>query len=109
MSKHVVLLKNKRKGTLTTNLLSQHIEHLKRLKTKGQLQLCGPFTDDSGAFLLIQAASIQEAEALVKQDPFITNKYYESYEVHELIESNESNNWLQDDQQTKGNIKSNAV
>ena len=109
MSKHVVILRNKRKGTLTRDLLMRHIDHLRALKAQGQLVLCGPFVDDSGAFLLLDAASVQDAEAIVKTDPFITQHYYQSFEVHELIESNESNNWLMDDPQTKGNIKTTAT
>jgi uncharacterized protein YciI len=105
MTKHVVLLKEKNRGTLTPELLLQHIDHLKALKRKGQLILCGPFKDDSGAFLLIAAPSQKDAEAIVKEDPFIKQGYYRSFEVRELQESGEHNNWLMDDDQKKENMR----
>ena len=83
----------------------RHAAHLCSLKQQGKLHLCGPFADDDGAFLLIEASSLQEAEAFAKKDPFIVDGYYADAEVHELIESNESNNWLMDDPQTKENMK----
>ena len=109
MAKHVVILRDKRKGTLTQELLLRHVEHLRSLKAQGRLHLCGPFVDDNGAFLLIEGKTVEEVEGIVKNDPFVKQHYYETYEVHELIESSESNNWLLDDSQTKGNIKDNAL
>lgn len=48
--------------------------------------------------------SIDEAINLVKNDPFIKERYYATYEVNELIEANENNNWLIDIPQTKANL-----
>jgi uncharacterized protein YciI len=105
MAKHVVLLRDKNKGTLTKELLLRHIGHLRSLKAEGRLHLCGPFKDDSGGFILIEAGSEKEAIDLASRDPFIREGYYRSLEVHELMESGEHNNWLMDDDQTKGNLK----
>lgn len=105
MAKYVVLLRDKRKGTLTRELLVEHIEHLRGLSRRGRLLLCGPFADDSGAFLLLETDSMEQAESIVRDDPFIRREYYRSFEVHELTESGEFNNWLLDDPQTKGNLR----
>jgi hypothetical protein len=35
-------------------------------------------------------------------------EYYETFKVHELIESGPANNWLMNYLQTKGNMKDNA-
>ncbi len=41
-----------------------HRQYLADLKAKGQLAASGPFTDDSGALIVYEAASRAEAEAL---------------------------------------------
>lgn len=47
-----------------------HRQYLASLKEKGQLAASGPFTDDSGALIIYEAGSAEEAEALLKGDPF---------------------------------------
>ena len=47
-----------------------HRQYLASLKEKGQLAASGPFTDDSGALIVYEAATRDEAEALLKADPF---------------------------------------
>lgn len=47
-----------------------HRNYLAELKAAGQLAASGPFTDDSGALIIYEAASKQEAEQLLQTDPF---------------------------------------
>jgi uncharacterized protein len=47
-----------------------HRVYLAALKEKGQLAVSGPFTDDSGALIVYEAATKEEAEAILKGDPF---------------------------------------
>ena len=47
-----------------------HRQYLASLKEKGQLAASGPFTDDSGALIVYEAATKEEAEAILKGDPF---------------------------------------
>jgi uncharacterized protein YciI len=47
-----------------------HRQYLASLKEKGQLAASGPFTDDSGALIVYEAATKEEAEAFLKADPF---------------------------------------
>ena len=47
-----------------------HRQYLASLKEKGQLAASGPFTDDSGALIVYEAATKEDAEALLKGDPF---------------------------------------
>jgi len=104
MGTYVILLRDKNKGSLTDDLLRRHIEHVRRVDEQGRLVLCGPLDDDAQAIQIVRADSIQAVEALVRSDPFIVEKYYGSYELHELIEANESNHWLLDDTQTRMNL-----
>ncbi|MCS7047014.1 MAG: YciI family protein [Gemmataceae bacterium] len=47
-----------------------HRQYLATLKEKGQLAASGPFTDDFGALIIYEASSQDEAEALLRADPF---------------------------------------
>ena len=50
-----------------------HRQYLATLKANGQLAASGPFTDDSGALIVYEAASPEEAEKLLQGDPFHQN------------------------------------
>ncbi|HWO75195.1 MAG TPA: YciI family protein [Bacillus sp. (in: firmicutes)] len=104
MKKFVVLLKNKKPHQLTAQLLNKHVDHLRTLDKMGKLFLCGPFEDNSAAIQIIVAENYEEAKQWVEKDPFVEEKYYQTYELNELIEANEQNNWLLDIPQTKGNL-----
>ena len=47
-----------------------HREYLRSLIAKGQLAISGPFTDTPGALIVYEANSAEEAEAILKGDPF---------------------------------------
>jgi uncharacterized protein len=47
-----------------------HREYLSGLKAQGKLFASGPFTDDSGALIIYEAESENEARALIDGDPF---------------------------------------
>jgi len=50
-----------------------HRQYLMSLKEKGQLAASGPFTDDYGALIVYEAATREDAEKLLKGDPFHEN------------------------------------
>ena len=50
-----------------------HRQYLLSLKEKGQLAASGPFTDDYGALIVYEAATREDAEKLLKGDPFHQN------------------------------------
>ncbi len=47
-----------------------HRAYLSSLLESGRLAISGPFTDDSGALIVYEAASPEEAEKLIADDPF---------------------------------------
>jgi hypothetical protein len=51
-------------------LRPEHRQYLAKLKANGQLAASGPFTDDSGALIVYEAPTREEAEALLQGDPF---------------------------------------
>jgi len=96
MAKFICILKNERKEKLTADLINKHIEHLKYLKAKGILFLCGLLKNNAGGMLILEAGTYKEAEAHILQDPLMVNNCYEDYLIYELVEANEENNYLQD-------------
>jgi uncharacterized protein YciI len=92
MSKYVVLYKLKERKGFTADLAKNHVEHLRDLSNKNILHLCG-LLKGNGAMLIMEAKSLKEAESYILQDPVIIHKKY-GYVIHELIEANESNNFL---------------
>jgi len=89
-------LQNEKKENLTAELIKSHIERLKYLKRDGVLFLCGLLKNNEGGMLILEVKSYEEAEAHILQDPLIINNCYGAYKIHELIEANEENNYLQD-------------
>lgn len=47
-----------------------HREYLNRLKEQGKLFASGPYEDDSGALIIYETDTAEEAEALLEADPF---------------------------------------
>ena len=47
-----------------------HRQYLTSLLAKGQLAAAGPFLDDYGALIVYEANTPEEAETLLKGDPF---------------------------------------
>lgn len=47
-----------------------HREYLASLRSQGKLAAAGPFVDGSGALIVYEAESAEEAETLVTSDPF---------------------------------------
>jgi uncharacterized protein YciI len=47
-----------------------HRQYLAQLFQKGLLAASGPFTDDSGALIIYEAKTKEEAERILKADPF---------------------------------------
>jgi len=100
MKTFLVILKEKSKKQLDKNLLHRHIEHLKQLTQSGHLLMCGPFADDSGAMLVLQANSHSDAENLIQADPFIEEAFYGDYSITEFYSANEANKYLMSHDQT---------
>lgn len=55
--------------------------------------------------MLIQAKNLEDVDEILLREPFLTEKYYESYELKEFMEAIKQNNWLMDSPQTEDNLK----
>jgi uncharacterized protein YciI len=58
-----------------------HRQYLAGLKAQGKLAASGPFTDDSGALIVYEAADKAEAESLMQGDPFNKNGIFLKHQL----------------------------
>jgi uncharacterized protein len=58
-----------------------HRQYLASLKEKSQLVASGPFTDDSGALIIYEAATKEDAEKLLQGDPFHANGIFLQWKI----------------------------
>jgi len=56
-----------------------HRQYLASLRESSQLAASGPFTDDSGALIIYEAATREDAEKLLQGDPFYENGIFLHY------------------------------
>ena len=94
MEKYVVILKNKSSDTIDPAMNVRHCDHLRKLALEGTLFLCGPLIGHGGAMQIVEAESKEEAEAIIKKDPFISEGFYLNYDIYLLLEANLENNFL---------------
>jgi uncharacterized protein len=59
-----------------------HLARLEALDAKGRLILAGPFTDQSGSLIVIEAESLSEAQQFAKDDPYAIHGVFARVEVH---------------------------
>ncbi|TLY14603.1 MAG: hypothetical protein E6K69_07575 [Nitrospirae bacterium] len=63
-----------------------HLERMETLDGQGRVILAGPFTDKVGSLIVIEAASLEEAEAFANQDLYMVNGVFERVEVHPFMQ-----------------------
>ncbi|USR91489.1 YciI family protein [Phormidium yuhuli AB48] len=65
-----------------------HIEYVKQLNQRGYQAKSGYWNRRGGGMLIFQAESMQEAEAIVQQDPLVLNRCvtYDLYEWCLVVE-----------------------
>lgn len=58
-----------------------HRQYLTGLKAEGKLWASGPFTDDSGALIVYETDTEDEARGLIEDDPFRKAGVFVSFEL----------------------------
>jgi hypothetical protein len=81
-------------GTYCTDVLEKraphrqaHLDRLARLKAEGKVLTIGPTKDLTRVFGVYEAASQQEARALVEDDPYWQHGIWTGYELHEWVQA----------------------
>ena len=62
-----------------------HLERMDPLDKAGKVVLAGPFTDQAGSLIIIEAASLEEAKAFAAGDPYVTQGVFARYEIHPFM------------------------
>lgn len=60
-----------------------HRQYLSSLKEQGKLWASGPFVDDSGALIIYEVDSEEEARTIIGGDPFAQAGIFASFELKE--------------------------
>ena len=59
-----------------------HLANLEPLNSQGRVLLAGPFTDQAGSLIIIEANSLEEAKQFAQNDPYTVHGIFERVEVH---------------------------
>lgn len=59
------------------SLWSEHAEYIDRIFDAGKIVLGGPYTDGSGALLIISVENEQEARRLFEDDPWVAAEIFD--------------------------------
>ncbi len=62
-----------------------HREYLRTFLESGQLRAAGPFVDDAGALWVLNTETAQQAEAIVKGDPFREAGVIVNWEIRPFV------------------------
>lgn len=79
--KFAAIIEYSRDQAKIQKLRPTHRQYLTSLREKGQLAASGPFTDDSGALIIYEAQTREEAEKLLQGDPFFENGIFLHYHL----------------------------
>lgn len=58
-----------------------HREYLRGLIEKGILVIAGPFTDDSGGFIVYNVDDESQIDAIIKADPFYAAGVFQTWKI----------------------------
>lgn len=61
---------------------SAHLASLEPLSRNGRVIMAGPFTDQAGSLIIIEADSLEEARRIAHNDPYTIHGIFERVEVH---------------------------
>ncbi len=59
-----------------------HLANMEPLDQAGRVVLAGPLTDKTGSLIVIEAASLEEAQRFAREDPYTVHGVFERVVVH---------------------------
>jgi len=62
----------------------RHREYLQKLSAEGTVAVAGPFADDSGGTILVQAENTDALQRILDADPYVAEGALESFTVREF-------------------------
>lgn len=75
--------------------VTEHVENLRKLDEKGNIELAGAFKGFPGmaGMFILKAENYEAAEKICQQEPLVIAGYA-TYELHRLQVANKENNYL---------------
>lgn len=70
---------------LRAEVRPDHLAHLDPLARAGRIVVAGPFTDGSGSLIVFEADSLEEAQAIAGNDPYVKRGVFSSWEVRPFL------------------------
>lgn len=93
MKKYLYVVDYKFKKMANKEIVTMHIDYLRKLDDEGKLVLCGVFKGCSNAMIIIRADSEEEAEQIFNVEPMVDKGYY-TFTLRPFVEANKENNYL---------------
>ncbi len=93
---YVMMIKRgKSYNRVTKDVISQHVENLRKLDESGKLELCGPLKGYPGmaGMVIFKTQSYEEADALCRLEPLVAQGYA-TYTLASLQVADKDNNYL---------------
>lgn len=63
-----------------------HLARMDALDAQGRVVLAGPLTDQAGSLIVIEADSLEEADAFIREDPYVIHGVFARFEVHPFLQ-----------------------
>lgn len=79
--KYAAVIEYIRDAAKIDSIRPKHREYLTALLAQGQLACSGPFTDGYGALIVYEAETLEDAEKLIRADPFHDGGVFVKWEV----------------------------
>ena len=80
---------------VNTEVVTRHVEHIRKLDDNGKLVLCGPLKGYPGVagMIILKTENIEEAKAICKSEPFVSEGYAK-FKLVTMQVGNKENNYL---------------
>ena len=91
----MMIQKSKTYNRLTRQVITEHVENIRRLDDAGKLEICGVFKGYPGmaGMYILKTESREEAEEICKMEPLVTGGYA-TYKLVGLQIADRENNYL---------------
>ena len=91
----MMIQKSKTYNRFTKNVITEHVENIRRLDDAGKLEICGVFKGYPGmaGMYILKTESREEAEEICKMEPLVTGGYA-TYKLVGLQIADRENNYL---------------
>jgi len=85
--KFVILGRDGPEGALKRPLYRPaHLQRLEAWAQQGKVILAGPLTDQTGSLIVVEAESLEEAQAFAKDDPYTIHGIFKDVTIHPFLQ-----------------------